>query len=177
MGGLIAQHLAALHPHRVKSLTLMMTTTGARHLPQPGLRVQRALLSRPQGSSAEAAAAHLHKVLRVIGSPAYPPDEQGLRSRLLATVARAWHPAGTARQIMAVVADGDRSHLVSRITAPTRVIHGDADPLIPVAAGIDLVARIPGAVGDFVPGMGHDLPMQLLDRFAAGIVQNTERAG
>jgi len=176
MGGMIAQHLAARHPHRVKSLTLMMTTTGARHLPQPGLRVRRALLSRPQGGSPDAVAAHLQKVLRVIGSPGYPADEDRLRSRLLATVQRAWHPAGTARQIVAVVADGDRSHLVRQITAPTRVIHGDADPLIPVAAGHDLVARIPGAVGDFVPGMGHDLPMQLLDRFASGIVQNAERA-
>jgi pimeloyl-ACP methyl ester carboxylesterase len=176
MGGLIAQHLAALHPHRVKSLTLMMTTTGARQLPQPGLRVRRALLSRPKGHSAEAAAAHLQQVLGVIGSPAFPADPAMLYERLLATVRRAWHPAGTARQLVAVVADADRSSLVQRITAPTRVIHGQADPLIPVAAGHDLVARIPGAVGDFVPGMGHDLPIQLLGRFVDGLVQNAERA-
>jgi pimeloyl-ACP methyl ester carboxylesterase len=160
----------------VKSLTLMMTTTGARHLPQPSLRVRRALLSRPRDSSAEAVVAHLQKVLGVIGSPAYPADAARLKERLLATVARAWHPAGTARQIVAVVADGDRSSLVQRITAPTQVIHGNADPLIPVAAGHDLVARIPGAVGDFVPGMGHDLPVQLLGRFADGVMKNVGRA-
>ena len=176
MGGMIAQHLAAKHPQRVKSLTLMMTTTGARHLPQPGLRVRRALLSRPQGTSEQAVAAHLQKVLSVIGSPAYPADPVRLNERLLATVRRAWHPVGTARQIVAVVADGDRSSLVQRITAPTQVIHGNADPLIPVAAGHDLVARIQGAVGDFVPGMGHDLPVQLLGRFADGVMQSVQRA-
>jgi pimeloyl-ACP methyl ester carboxylesterase len=176
MGGMIAQHLAARHPHRVKSLTLMMTTTGARHLPQPGLRVRRTLLSRPKGHSPEAVALHLQKVLHVIGSPAFPADGERLRERLMANVRRAWHPAGTARQIVAVVADGDRSRLVRQINVPTRVIHGNADPLIPVAAGHELTAHIPGAVGDFVPGMGHDLPLQLLERFADGIVQNAERA-
>ena len=176
MGGMIAQHLAARHPGRVKSLTLMMTTSGARRLPQPKLKVRRALLSRPDGSDPAAVVAHLQRLLTLIGSPAYPADPERLRERLQATVQRAWRPAGTARQIVAVVADGDRSPLLPLIQAPTRVIHGEADPLVRPEAGHDLVARMPGAVPDFIPGMGHDLPLQLLPRFAEGIAENAHRA-
>ncbi len=176
MGGMIAQHLAARHPQRVKSLTLLMTTTGARRLPQPGLRVRQVLISRPDGRDLEAVVRHLERVMRVIGSPAYPPDPGRLRDRLEASVRRAWRPRGTARQIVAVVADGDRSALMPLIGAPTHVIHGEADPLVPVAAGRDLVARIRGATGDFIEGMGHDLPQQLLPRIAAGIATAAARA-
>ena len=175
MGGMIAQHLAARHPARLKSLTLMMSSSGARGLPQPSLKVRRALLSRPDGSDPAAVVAHLQRLLTLIGSPAYPADPERLRARLQATVQRAWRPKGTARQIVAVVADGDRSALLPRIEAPTRVIHGQADPLIPVGAGHDLVAKIRGAVADIVPGMGHDLPLQLLPHFVEGIADNAAR--
>ncbi len=175
MGGMVAQHLAAKHPRRVKSLTLMMTTTGSRKLPQPGLRVRHALVSRPASGAVDDVVAHLVRVMRVIGSPGYPPDRERQRLRLEATVRRAWRPDGTARQIVAVVADGDRSPLLPLITAPTCIIHGEADPLVRVAAGHDLAQRIRGAVSDIVPGMGHDLPTQLLTRFAQGIAENAAR--
>ena len=177
MGGMISQHLAAQHPQRVKSLTLMMTTSGARSLPQATLRVQRALLSRPDGSSADAVVAHLEKILRLIGSPAYPAPPVELRARLHAMVARAWHPAGTARQLAAVGADGDRSAMLSKISAPTHVLHGAADPLVPPAAADDLVAKISGATLEKVAGMGHDLPAQLFDSFVQAIASNAARAG
>ena len=176
MGGMIAQHLAAEFPQRVKSLTLMMTTSGSRRLPQPRLDVQRALMQRPDGSDPEAVVAHLEALLALIGSPAYRPDADWMRQRLRQSVARSWRPTGTARQLTAVAADGDRSPLLGRIVAPTRVIHGQADPLVPVAAGHDLVAKIAGAVADIVPGMGHDLPLPLLPRFADGIAENARRS-
>jgi pimeloyl-ACP methyl ester carboxylesterase len=175
MGGMVAQHLAAGHPDRVKSLTLMMTTSGSRRLPQAGWELQRAMISRPDASDPAAVVAHLQKVITMISGPAYPPEPDRLRRRLQESVARAWRPAGTARQLCAVVADGDRTPMLASIGAPTRVIHGDGDPLIPVAAGHDLVARIGGAVADIVPGMGHDLPLPLLPHFAAGIAENAGR--
>ena len=177
MGGMIAQHLAARHPERVASLTLMMTTSGSRKLPQAKARVRRALLSRPAGNDPASVVAHLERLLRVIGSPAYPPDPTALRLRLEQMVARAWRPAGTVRQLVAVVADGDRTPMLARIAAPTRVIHGRDDPLVPVGCGQDLVARIAGAVSDLVPGMGHDLPLALQPHFAEGIAANAARAG
>lgn len=175
MGGMIAQHLAAKHPSRVKGLTLLMTTTGARQLPQPSWRVSGALMSRPDSSNPEALAKHLERVLGIIGSPAYPPEPERLRRRLNETVRRAFRPSGTMRQMLAIMADGDRTELVAKIAAPTRVIHGEADPLIPVAAGHDLARRIRGAETDFIPGMGHDLPLQLLERIANGIQANARR--
>lgn len=169
MGGMIAQHLAARHPQRVKSLALMMTTSGSRRLPQARAHVRRALLTRPDGSDPERVVAHLERLLHLIGSPAYRPEPEAFRARLRATVERAWRPAGTARQLVAVVADGDRTPLLQQIVAPTVVIHGRDDPLVPPACGEDLAHRIAGARIDLVPGMGHDLPDALLPRFAAAL--------
>lgn len=177
MGGMIAQHLAAAQPGRVASLALIMTSSGARHLPRPDWQVQMALLSRPDGRDAQAVVEHLVKLMRRIGSPAYPAPEAALRQRLQASVARAWRPAGTARQLAAIVADGDRSALLRRIAAPTLVIHGEADPLVPVAAGHDLHQRISGADALFLPGMGHDLPEPLMPLLAERLHQLAARAG
>jgi pimeloyl-ACP methyl ester carboxylesterase len=177
MGGMIAQHIAARHPQRVKSLTLVMTNSGSRRLPRPDARVQRALLARPASRDPAVVVAHLEALWRVIGSPGYPPEPARLRERLEATVRRSWHPAGTSRQLLAVVADGDRSKMLARIHAPTRVIHGKADPLIPVPAAHDLVSKIAHAEAQIIPGMGHDLPLALLPEIAAGIAENAARAG
>jgi pimeloyl-ACP methyl ester carboxylesterase len=176
MGGMIAQHLASAQPQRLKSLTLMMTSSGARGLPHARPQVRRAMLSRPRDRSDDAVAAHLQRLLELIGSPGYPADPATLHERLLASVRRAYRPAGIARQLLAIIADGDRSPLLARIGAPTRVIHGEADPLVPVQCGVDLVRRIAGAQADIVPGMGHDLPDALFDRFADGIRDNAARA-
>lgn len=175
MGGMIAQHLAARHPQRVKSLTLMMTTSGARRLPQPSWRVRGALLSRPASHAPDDVVRHFESLLKTIGSPGFPPEAEAQRRRLMAAVRRSWHPAGTARQLLAVAADGDRSALLPRINAPTRIIHGLADPLVRVEAGRELAQQIAGAESDFIPGMGHDLPLQLLPRFADGIAANAAR--
>jgi pimeloyl-ACP methyl ester carboxylesterase len=169
MGGMIAQHLAAIAPERVASLTLMMTTSGARQLPQPSWQVRRVLMSRPMKPGHDAAVRWICHVLNVIGSPGYPTDPVNLQTRALASVQRAWHPVGSARQLLAIVADGDRSALLPRIQAPTLVIHGIDDPLVPLACGKDLARRIAGAQTDFIPGMGHDLPEALLARFAQGV--------
>ena len=176
MGGMVAQQLAVMHPERLKSLTLMMTTTGARHLPQPSMAVRRALMSRPDGRDPEAVVNHLVRLLGVIGSPGFPSEPARLQQRLRAMVARSWHPAGTARQLVAVAADGDRTPLLSRIKTPTHVIHGADDVLVPVSGGHDLRSKISGSTSDIIPGMGHDLPLALLERFAQGIADNARRA-
>lgn len=177
MGGMVAQHLAVRHPQRLRSLTLMMTTSGARHLPQPHWKLQAAMLSRPQNPREFAnLMAHYVRIARMIGSPAYPADEQELRERLAQSLRRSYRPAAVARQLVAIAADGDRSVLLPRIQAPTQVIHGLQDPLVPVEAGRDLARRIPGAQIDLVEGMGHDLPEPLWPRFVEGIAKAAARA-
>ena len=170
MGGMVAQVMAYRRPERVRSLTLMMTTSGARHLPQAGWRIRRALMQRlPHGATFEQRVEHLYRVLWLIGSPAFRPEPQVLRARVAAAIQRAYRPAGLQRQLTAVIAHGDRSPMLGKIRVPTLVIHGDADPLIPVEAGRDLARKIPEARGEFVRGMGHDLPDALATQFGNSI--------
>ncbi|MFY8087480.1 MAG: alpha/beta fold hydrolase, partial [Rubrivivax sp.] len=175
MGGMIAQHVARMAPARVASLTLIMTSSGSRRLPQPDWRVRQALLTRPMGRGEEAAVEWVQKLFRLIGSPLYPTPADQLKARALASVRRSWHPAGSARQLLAVAADGDRTPWLSTIAVPTRVIHGLADPLVLPACGQQLAQHIRGAQAEFIEGMGHDLPEPLLERLAHSIHLTAER--
>jgi pimeloyl-ACP methyl ester carboxylesterase len=176
MGGMIAQHIAARQRARVRSLSLIMTTSGARTLPQPSLEISRMLMSRPASRAPQDVADHLVRVFTAIGSPAYRPDPVAFRQQVLQGVLRGDRPAGTARQLTAVVADGDRTPLLGAIQAPTHILHGEADPLVPVAAARHLARHIAGATLDIVPGMGHDFPSALMPRMAEGIASAAARA-
>jgi len=171
MGGMIAQHIAASWPDRVSRLTLMMTSSGARRLPQPSMTLRAAMLEQRAGAAhgVDAEVARLTHLFTLIGSPDYRPDPEELKARLTDSVRRAWRPSGVARQLVAIIADGDRTPLLSRISAPTHIVHGAADPLVPVAAAHDLRAKIAGSTLEIIDGMGHDLPAQLLPRLAATI--------
>jgi pimeloyl-ACP methyl ester carboxylesterase len=171
MGGMVAQILAARHADRVLSLTSIMSTSGARRLPPPRLDALLALTRRPPpGASHETLVDHYMQLFGVIGSPGEQTPRPMLRARLQRSLSRAFRPAGTARQMLAIVATGDRSHELAAITAPTLVIHGALDPLVPPAAGRDTAKRIAGAELLLVPTMGHDLPHaqmpMLIDRIA-----------
>ena len=176
MGGMIAQQMAHAAPERIKSLTLMMTSSGARQLPGAPLKVRSALIARPPSHALEVLVEHYVNLYALIGSPAYPAEPAALRERLAVSIQRSYRPAGTARQMVAIVADGDRSPMLGAITMPTAIIHGEADVLVPVAAGRDLKAKIPSASIDLIPGMGHDLPAALWPRFVADIAQAAGRA-
>ena len=177
MGGMIAQQLAVRHPQRVKSLTLMMTSSGARRLPGPSLKVRGAMLSRPADpKNIDSVVAHYVSLYKLIGSPGYPASDVWLRQRLNMSVRRSHRPQGTARQLMAIAADGDRSALLASIKVPTQVLHGLADPLVPVEAGRDLARKIGGAKLELIEGMGHDLPVPLWPQFAANISAAAGRA-
>jgi len=163
MGGMIAQVLAAAHPQRVLSLTSIMSTSGHQRLPQPSLKVRRMLMSRPAKPKDLASVTdHLVHILQVIGSPDYPEPVQALRERVSQGVKRAYNPAGTNRQLMAVIASGDRRPLLRQIQAPTLVVHGRDDPLVPLSGGQDTADHTPGARLMVIDGMGHDLPSALL---------------
>ncbi|MBN8815308.1 MAG: alpha/beta fold hydrolase [Sphingomonas sp.] len=169
MGGMIAQMVAALYPDRVLSLTSIMSTTGNPMLPPASPEAMAVLTTRPSGADEEAIVAHGVRAEKVIGSPGYPADEDELTERVRAGFRRMHYPPGFARQMAAIVGSGDRRAALATITAPTMVIHGADDPLVPPAGGRDTAATIPGARIVEIPGMGHNLPEaligQVLDAF------------
>ncbi|MGJ7520056.1 alpha/beta fold hydrolase [Variovorax sp. LT1P1] len=163
MGGMVAQRVAATVPERVTSLVSLMSSSGARGLPGPRSDVVALMMRRPVKRDEASLVAHSMRLVRLIAGPFYPPDEAALRERLTHAMRRAYRPEGLMRQIAAVAADTDRPKLLARITSPTLVVHGDVDPLVPIACGQDTVRRIPGAQFVAIPGMGHDLTPQLSD--------------
>jgi len=177
MGGMIAQRMVARAPARVRSLTLLMTSSGSRRLPGPSLKVRSKLISRPADPNSVASIAeHYVGLYGLIGSPGYPADKSELRARFTRSISRSHRPAGTARQMVAIAADGDRSPILAGIRVPTHVIHGAADVLVPVPNGRDVAARIPKATLDVIEGMGHDLPRALWPRLVGGIAGVASRA-
>jgi pimeloyl-ACP methyl ester carboxylesterase len=177
MGGMIAQVLAARFPQRVLSLTSIMSSSGNPRLPGPKRDALKALLSKPEDPhDPEIVIDHLVRVFGVIGSPAFPAEPAELRQRVGRAVRRSYYPVGVARQLLAVIAAGDRRKLLRTIVAPTLVIHGSADPLVPLEAGKDTARNIPGSKLMVIDGMGHDLPPPLYARLAEAIAAHCAAA-
>ncbi len=177
MGGMIAQLVAATYPERVLSLTSIMSTTGNRRLPQARPEAMAALMDRPPaGATVEDIYPIGIRVSRAIGSPAYPAEEVRLKDRIANDFQRSFHPTGAGRQLAAILDDGDRRRRLAKVTAPTLVIHGKDDPLVPVEGGRDTAANIKGAALLEIAGMGHDLPLELVDQVADAIADHAKAA-
>ncbi len=176
MGGMIAQHIAFSHPRKVISLTSIMSTTGNPRLPPARKEALKVLTQRPASMEEAVLVAHGVRVGRTIGSPGYPADEERLRANVTRDFRRGFYPAGMPRQLAAIIADGDRRARLAKVAAPTLVIHGEGDPLVPVEGGRDTASAIPGARLKTVPGMGHDLPPELVDEIADAIADHARSA-
>ena len=167
MGGMVGQHLAIEHAHRVASLTSMSSTTGSRWYP-PAPRALRALFA-PRAKTTEEAIAGVVTLFRVIGSPGYPLDEARMRVLATRAIERGMSPRGFLRHFAAIMASGDRSRALRRVATPALVIHGAADPLIPVGAGRATARAIPAAWWLPIRGMGHDMPQAVWPRLVEAI--------
>jgi pimeloyl-ACP methyl ester carboxylesterase len=176
MGGMIAQRMALAAPQRVLSLTSVMSSSGAARLPQARPEVLRVLLSRPSGRSTQVVVDHYVRLFQVIGSPAYPSPESEMRQLIGLAAARGFYPVGTLRQMLAIMADASRAAQLAQITAPTLVVHGKADPLLPFAHGEDTARRIAGAQLVGIEGMGHDLPAGVVERLLAVLLPHLKAA-
>jgi pimeloyl-ACP methyl ester carboxylesterase len=174
MGGMIAQTMAARFPERILSLVSMMSNTGARWSGQPSPRLYHVLLKNPPRDRA-GYQEHAVWVFSKIGSPGFERDEDDLRRIAGLSFDRGINPAGTARQLAAIIHSGDRTPLLRTITAPTLVIHGDKDKLVPPSGGRATARAIPGARLLLIRGMGHDIPRGAWPIMFDAIEQNAAR--
>ncbi|MFL6239475.1 MAG: alpha/beta fold hydrolase [Actinomycetes bacterium] len=175
MGGFVAQTVAVAHPERLRSLTLMMTSTGNRLVgyakPKMILNILRRRTVRTRDEAMDAAV----ETFRSIGSPGYDVDEERIREVAARAFDRAHDPGGYLRQLSAIMAQPDRTAKLRQLAVPTLVIHGRADPLVNWTGGRALAKAIPGAKLHVFPGMGHDMPRALWPRFAEEIGDLAER--
>ena len=172
MGGMIAQTLAIEHPDRVRSLVSIMSTTGDPTVGAPHPAAMAVLLTPPP-TQRDAVLDQAVTVWRTIGSPGFPFHEDEVRAAAGAAFDRAWHPDGTARQLVAILASGDRTPALRGVALPTLVIHGADDALVDASGGKATAAAIPGADLWIIPGMGHHIPPEIHDDVAARVAAHS----
>jgi pimeloyl-ACP methyl ester carboxylesterase len=175
MGGMIAQTMAIRRPERVLSLTSIMSTTGERRVGRPKLRVWSVLLRRAPRDK-DAAVEYFVRVFHMIGSKGFPADEDRIRAHAAEAYDRGHSPAGTGRQLAAIMASGNRTDRLRGLRVPTLVFHGRDDPLVPFRAGRATADAVPGARLVAIPGMGHDLPRQVWPQLVDAVAETAARA-
>ncbi|MGQ0464016.1 MAG: alpha/beta fold hydrolase [Sporichthyaceae bacterium] len=176
MGGMIAQTLVVAYPQRVRSLTSIMSTTGNKRVGWVAPRILRHMFDKwPPGEEA-----YVNRSVEGFGRIAtqryLAANTERQADRARRTYARGLNPAGTMRQLAAIVAAPDRTPALRSVRVPTIVIHGTADPLVHVSGGRATARAIPGAELVLVPGLGHDMPIQLWPVFLDGIERTARRA-
>ena len=163
MGGMIAQHVSAMAPERVKSLTAIMTTTGNPKLPRPSRDIMRAMIRRgPPPTTRGEIIDQSVATFTLIGTPGENHNTNGMRDRIARSYDRNYNPAGVLRQMSAIVAAGDFRAKTRRISAPTLVLHGSVDPLVPIEGGHDIAGLVHNVRMEIIDGMGHDVPPRFL---------------
>jgi pimeloyl-ACP methyl ester carboxylesterase len=173
MGGAIAQEMAIHYPSRVRTLTSIMSSTGEPGLPPPTAEAMEILLA-PMPTDRESYFARYAQTWAVLRGPGFPLDEARDAERAAKIFDRGLNPPGVARQLAAIVASGSRKDVLGAVGVPVLVIHGDVDPLVPLAGGIATVNAIPGAKLVVIKGMGHALPISMWPQIIEAIVSHAK---
>jgi pimeloyl-ACP methyl ester carboxylesterase len=168
MGGMIGQMLAIHYPERVRTLTSIMSSTSDPSLPPPTQEVLSVLLE-PEPGDREGFVEHTIRSWRLLNGTVFPVDEAQVREWAHESYGRGLNPNGAARHFAAILATGNRKEALKSIKVPTLVIHGDSDPLVPIACGQDTAEAIPGARLLIIKGMGHTLAREVYPRIVEAI--------
>jgi len=170
MGGMIGQRICIGSPQRALSLTSIMSSSGAKGLPGPTPAMRRVLFTPPAKAGTQAAHQHALRFVQALAGPGFAHPEGSQQQLVNDSLKRSSRPMGAYRQMLAAMADRERAGLLARITTPTLVIHGKADPLVPYACGEDTARRIPNAKMHGIEGMGHDMPPGAIDNMMARLL-------
>ncbi len=179
LGGFIAQTVAIRYPQRVRSLTLIMTSTGSQLVGRSRPTLMAAFFRRRPAPGREAAIEATIETFRAIGSPGFPPDQEHLRDLAARSYDRAYDPNGYLRQLAAILAQPNRTDALGRLRMPVTVIHGLSDPLVSSSGGRAIAKAVPRSRLVAFNGMGHDLPRDLWPQFAdeiCSLAASAERA-
>ena len=170
MGGMIGQRICIGSSQRALSLTSIMSSSGAKGLPGPTPAMRRVLFTPPAKAGTQAAHQHALRFVQALAGPGFAHPEGSQQQLVNDSLKRSSRPMGAYRQMLAAMADRERAGLLARITTPTLVIHGKADPLVPYACGEDTARRIPNAKLHGIEGMGHDMPPGAIDNMMARLL-------
>lgn len=173
MGGMIAQTMTIEHPHRVRSLTSIMSNTGDRRNGGINPKVMMKILRAPKVSRAEAPE-HNTEMYSLWAGSSWDRANHLAQNRL--AVDRSFRPQGVERQTAAIAASPDRTEALGRITAPTLVVHGLEDKLVVPSGGTATAAAITHSRLLMFPDMGHDLPRTRDAEICDAIRRNADRA-
>lgn len=176
MGGMIAQIIAAKHKKKVISLTSIMSSTGTPGLHKNLINIALQLAKHPNKPNRESAIQYNVKLNQLIGSPSYPIEKKALLKNAEYHVDRAHNPIGVKRQLVAITSSGCRKQLLPRIKAPTLVIHGSEDPVIPVSSGKETAKHIRKSKLKIIEGMGHDFPPVLMKKLVKWVSKHVDKA-
>ncbi len=175
MGGMIVQTIAINHPSRVLSLASIMSTTGDPTLPQATPKALKILMT-PLPQEREAYIEESLKIKEFLYGTGYTLDKQKAREIIEQKFDRCFYPVGFARQLVAILASGDRTEKLASIKVPTVVLHGNADPLVPVEGGKATAKAIPGAKLVLFDGVGHSIPTEVAPQYIDEIAENAAKA-
>ena len=177
MGGMITQVVAGSHPERIRSVSILFSSTNEAFLPPPDVRALAPLLKPPpKNATREQIIEHQATTFQTIGSKQFPTTRDERVADATEAYDRGYYPAGIVRQLAAITGTGSLAKYTKRITAPTVVIHGTADPLVRPAGGKAIARHVVGSELVLVDGMAHDIPNALVDRVVDTILTNVAKA-
>lgn len=157
MGGIIAQILAAKHPHLVDRLALVFSTHNKPLLAPPRPKQLYTLIKRPNSYKEEDIVEHGKWFIKTVGSQGHI-DEEAVAEVAKLRYQRCFYPVGSLQQLKAILMTGSVQPYTKEIKAPTLVMHGSNDGLLPPSHGKAVAKDIPNATFKLIKGMSHDLP-------------------
>jgi pimeloyl-ACP methyl ester carboxylesterase len=168
MGGAITHELMTAFPERLRTATTIFAPSGDPNSP-PATPEAMANLMKARPTERDAFIDTYTNTWRVLNADHFPFDEEATRREGALCFDRGVNPHGVGRQMLAIVASGNRKAALRATTTPALIIHGTLDPLVPFGVGEDLAQTIPGVKFEVVEGMGHNLPRPAWPQMLAAI--------